>query len=118
LITSACTGWRANAAEFASSDNILRAMENHPVILVAETNADTTFGSQSTFVLPRRAEPTILIFMPTLESAKSFRLAIRLAAVHDENKTAHSQSNGATAGVFSTFENDDIFSRPSRRITD
>ena len=62
LITSACTGWRANAAEFASSDNILGPWKSSGNPCVG-TNADTTFGTQSTFVLPAPGRTNDLIFM-------------------------------------------------------
>ena len=62
LITSACTGWRPNAAEFASSNNILGPWKSSGNPCVG-TNADTTFGTQSTFVLPAPGRTNDLIFM-------------------------------------------------------
>ncbi len=62
LITSACTGWNPNAADCAVADNILGPyeMKGNPCI---GTNADTTFGTQSTFVLPLADGPGCFIAM-------------------------------------------------------
>lgn len=62
LITSACTGWRPNAAGYAVADNILGPYksEGNPCV---GPGAKTTFGSQSTFVLPVRGHPGDFIFM-------------------------------------------------------
>lgn len=51
LITSGCTGWAANAASYAVASNVLGPYteKGNPV---TGTGADTTFGAQSTFVLP------------------------------------------------------------------
>lgn len=51
LITSGCTGWAPNAARMFSSKNIFGPWSQHPNPCVGE-GADTTFGAQSTFVLP------------------------------------------------------------------
>jgi hypothetical protein len=51
LITSACTGWKPNAADCAVADNILgpyRSLGNP----CSGPDADKTFGCQSTWVLP------------------------------------------------------------------
>ncbi len=62
LITSACTGWNPNAADCAVADNILGPyeMKGNPCI---GTNADKTFGTQSTFVLPVADHPSCFIAM-------------------------------------------------------
>jgi beta-xylosidase len=62
LITSACTGWAPNAADCAVAKNILGPYQSlgNPCV---GTNADTTFGTQSTFVLPMPGRPEKFIFM-------------------------------------------------------
>jgi hypothetical protein len=62
LITSACTGWKPNAANYSVADNILGPWKTfgNPCI---GTNAGMTFGSQSTFVLPVPGKPDDFIFM-------------------------------------------------------
>jgi hypothetical protein len=65
LITSGCTGWRPNEAGYAVADHILgpwKSLEN-PCI---GSDAKTTFGSQSTFVLPAPDQPGRFIFMADL----------------------------------------------------
>ena len=62
LITSACTGWKANRADCAVADNVLgpyRPLGNPCRGLEAEA----TFGAQSTFVLPAPGRPGAYIFM-------------------------------------------------------
>ncbi|MCG8307367.1 MAG: family 43 glycosylhydrolase [Cytophagales bacterium] len=62
LIASGCTGWRPNAARSAVADNILG-----PWIELGNpcrgANANLTFHSQSTYVLPVNAEKGEFIFM-------------------------------------------------------
>jgi Glycosyl hydrolases family 43 len=62
LITSACTGWAPNAANYSTADSILGPWKifSNPCI---GTNADTTFGAQSTFILPAPGRPDSFIFM-------------------------------------------------------
>lgn len=62
LITSACTGWAPNAADCAVATNILGPYQSlgNPCV---GTNADTTFGTQSTFVLPAPGQKGKFIFM-------------------------------------------------------
>lgn len=62
LITSGCTGWTPNAAQWAQADNILGPWEikNNPCI---GEQANTSFQSQSTFVLPLTGKPGCFIFM-------------------------------------------------------
>lgn len=62
LITSACTGWKPNAADYAVADNILGPYESKGNPCRGE-NAETTFGTQSTFVLPVAGQPGHFIFM-------------------------------------------------------
>jgi Glycosyl hydrolases family 43 len=56
LITSACTGWAPNAASYAVADNVLGpyTVKGNPV---AGPGAETTFLSQSTYVLPAPGKP-------------------------------------------------------------
>jgi hypothetical protein len=56
LITSGCTGWAPNAAGYAVASNILGPydVKGNPV---SGQGADTTFGAQSTFVLPAPGKP-------------------------------------------------------------
>ncbi|MGH8023818.1 MAG: glycoside hydrolase family 43 protein [Limisphaerales bacterium] len=62
LITSACTGWRPNAANWSTAANILGPWQTHGNPCQG-TGAHTTFGSQSTFVLPVPGRPDDFIFM-------------------------------------------------------
>jgi Glycosyl hydrolases family 43 len=62
LITSACTRWAPNAANYSFADNILGPWHTfgNPC---AGPNAQKTFGSQSTFVLPAPGRTNDFIFM-------------------------------------------------------
>ncbi len=62
LITSACTGWKPNAADYSTADNILGPWKTFGNPCTG-TNADLTFGAQSTFVLPAPGKPDSFIFM-------------------------------------------------------
>jgi hypothetical protein len=62
LITSACTGWKANAADCAVADNILGPYKSLGNPCVGE-DAAITFGTQSTFVLPVPDRPGKFIFI-------------------------------------------------------
>ena len=62
LITSACTGWKPNAAGCAVAEQPLgpyRSLGNP----CSGPAAETTFGAQSTFVLPVTEQPGRFIFM-------------------------------------------------------
>lgn len=56
LLSSACTGWAPNAADLAVADNPLGpyTMQGNPCV---GPDANTTFGTQSTFVLPTPGAP-------------------------------------------------------------
>jgi len=56
LITSGCTGWAPNAASYAVATNVLGpyAVKGNPV---TGSGADTTFQTQSTFILPAPGKP-------------------------------------------------------------
>jgi len=62
LITSACTGWSPNKAMLASADTILGNWKElyNPC---RGTKSDSTFLSQSTYVLPLKGKPDSFIFM-------------------------------------------------------
>ena len=62
LITSGCTGWNPNVADYAVADHILGpwTSKGNPC---AGPEAATTFRSQSTGVLPVPGRPGSFIFM-------------------------------------------------------
>jgi hypothetical protein len=62
LITSGCTGWRPNAADYAVAEGILGPWKSkgNPCI---GPNAEITFRAQSTYVLPVPGKPGCYIFM-------------------------------------------------------
>jgi hypothetical protein len=62
LITSACTGWKPNAANYSMADKILGPWQTFHNPCVG-TNAQITFGSQSTYVLPVPGHVDDFIFM-------------------------------------------------------
>ena len=62
LITSACTGWNPNEADYAVADNILGPWESQGNPCVGP-EAKTTFRTQSTFVLPVPGKPGCFIFI-------------------------------------------------------
>jgi hypothetical protein len=62
VITSACTGWRPNEASYATATNILGPWETKGNPCTGP-DAQNTFGSQSTFVLPAPGKPGRFIFM-------------------------------------------------------
>lgn len=62
LITSACTGWRPNQAAWAVAAHPLGPWETNGNPCTGP-GAETTYGSQSTFVLPLPGRPNQFIFM-------------------------------------------------------
>ena len=62
LITSACTGWSPNAASYAIADSLLGEWKQYGNPC-SGPGADSTFRSQSTFVLPVRGRKDSFIFM-------------------------------------------------------
>jgi beta-galactosidase len=62
LITSACTGWAPNAANYYTAGHILGPWTGHPNPCRGP-NAERTFDGQSTFVLPVPGKAGALIFM-------------------------------------------------------
>jgi len=72
LITSHCTGWAPNPASYAVADRILGPWEvrGNPCV---GADAQTTFRSQSTYVLPVVGKPGCFIFMADRWSSKSLQ---------------------------------------------
>lgn len=62
LLTSACTGWRPNAADYAVADNVLGPYESKGNPCTGQ-DAEITYGGQSTFVLPVPGKPGNFIAM-------------------------------------------------------
>jgi hypothetical protein len=62
LITSGCTGWNPNAADYAVADNILGPWQSKGNPCVGP-EAQLTFRAQSTCVLPISGKPGRFIFM-------------------------------------------------------
>jgi hypothetical protein len=62
LITSACTGWNPNAADYAVADNMLGPWESRGNPCTGP-EAELTYRSQSTCVLPVSGKPGCFIFM-------------------------------------------------------
>jgi Glycosyl hydrolases family 43 len=62
LITSGCTGWTPNPATWAEADSVLGnwTQRGNPCV---GSGADSTFGTQSTFVLPMPGKPGQFLFM-------------------------------------------------------
>ncbi len=62
LITSACTGWRPNAANYYTASRLFGPWTAHPNPMRGP-QAETTFDAQSTFVLALPGRPQDLIFL-------------------------------------------------------
>lgn len=62
MITSGCTGWEPNAARLFTADSIWGPWTEYPNPCVGE-NADLTFHSQSTYILPVQGKKDAFIFM-------------------------------------------------------
>jgi len=62
LITSGCSGWVPNAANYYAAENILGPWTKNPNPMRGP-KADKTFGGQSTFVLPLPGREGAFIFM-------------------------------------------------------
>ena len=62
LITSGCSGWSPNPATFATADSLMGEWKliGSPCI---GADAESTFNSQSTFILPLPGEPDRFLFM-------------------------------------------------------
>lgn len=67
MFASGCTGWKPNAARLLTADSMLGEwkLAGNPV-RGDETQRNTTFGGQSTFVLPLESQPGKFIFMGDL----------------------------------------------------
>ena len=62
MITSGCTGWEPNAARLFTADSIFGPWIQHPSPCIGD-DADLTFHSQSTFILPVAGNKDAFIFM-------------------------------------------------------
>ena len=62
MITSGCTGWAPNAARLLTADSLMGEWTLHENPCVG-ADADLTFHSQSTFVLPIEGKHNAFIFM-------------------------------------------------------
>lgn len=62
MITSGCTGWDPNAARLLTADNIMGPWTLHPNPAQGE-DAELTFHSQSTFIIPVQGKEDAFIFM-------------------------------------------------------
>ena len=62
MITSGCTGWTPNAARLLTAPSIWGPWTRHPNPCIGE-NADSTFLSQSTYILPVQGKKDAFIFM-------------------------------------------------------
>ncbi len=60
LVTSGCTGWNPNAAEYASAPSLTGPWTVHGNPCVG-AGSDTTFGGQATFILPNGENNFILM---------------------------------------------------------
>ena len=72
LITSGCTGWEPNAAEYAVSGSPFGPWEVRGNLCV-DQGANTTFGGQCTFVLPVAGRPGAFILMLDLWNPQNLR---------------------------------------------
>ncbi len=62
MITSGCTGWAPNAARLHTAGNIWGPWTEHPNPCVGK-DAELTFNSQSTYILPIAGKKDAFIFM-------------------------------------------------------
>jgi len=62
MITSGCTGWDPNAARLLTAPTIWGPWTRHPNPCVGE-DADLTFHSQSTYIIPIQGKKNAFIFM-------------------------------------------------------
>lgn len=62
LVTSGCTGWAPNAASYAVADSVLGEWKQFDNPCTGN-NADSTYFSQSTYILPVQNKPGNFIFL-------------------------------------------------------
>lgn len=62
MLTSGCTGWSPNAARLHTADNIMGEWTRHPNPCRGK-DSETTFHSQSTYILPVQGKEDMFIFM-------------------------------------------------------
>ena len=63
LITSACTGWKPNKADLHTATSPFGPWQPIEGNLMSGTNADSTYGGQSTYILPVMGKKEAYIFM-------------------------------------------------------
>lgn len=63
LITSGCTGWKPNKATIHTASSVWGPWEELSYNPMAGPNADSTFGGQSTYVLPLASKENAFIFL-------------------------------------------------------
>ncbi|GAB6011296.1 glycoside hydrolase family 43 protein [Viscerimonas tarda] len=63
MITSGCTGWNPNPARVLTADKITGPWTRHPDNPAVGKDAETTFHSQSTYILPAQGKKDAFIFM-------------------------------------------------------
>lgn len=63
MITSGCTGWKPNPARLLTADNILGPWTRQPDNPAVGQDAETTFHSQSTYILSVPGRKDAFIFM-------------------------------------------------------
>jgi hypothetical protein len=63
MITSGCTGWNPNPARLLTADHILGPWTRHPNNPAVGKDAETTFHSQSAYILPAPGKKDAFIFM-------------------------------------------------------
>ena len=62
LISSACTGWSPNPASYAIADSVLGEWKQYDNPCTGN-NADSTYGAQSTYILPLQGKKNAFIFL-------------------------------------------------------
>jgi len=92
MITSGCTGWAPNEALAHASDSIMGRWETlgNPCVGGSQIFRETTFFSQSTFVLPLQGLPGYFMFMADrwkpadLRDSRYVWLPLRVAGAADQ----------------------------------
>jgi hypothetical protein len=85
LITSDCTGWSPNQATYAIADSLLGEWKQMGNPCIGK-NADSTFGAQSTFIIPVIGQPNVFLFMTdvwnktNLQESRYIWLPIKMVA--------------------------------------
>ncbi len=85
LITSGCTGWKANKASLYITENLFEKWSESPTNPMIGNNADKTFGGQSAYILPIAGKRNQFIFIAdewhpnNLKDSRYFWLPIQLS---------------------------------------